>query len=150
MRVGRDELRKFGRTVGPAPPPVEPLLTAAEEVCLIRDGTSNDPVTDARRARVCALLRRPAPPEGTDAEIIALLAEARALPLQRPEDRINARLRLADIGRMTDPPPAVRMLLGRLGLKPGDSQALADALVPPRPDLSDFTQNSYVGPYPTG
>lgn len=149
MRIGRDELRKFDGGVGPAPPPVEPLLAAAEEVRLICDATSDDPVTEARRARVRALLRRPAPPEGADAEIIALLAEARALPLQRPADRINARLRLVEIGRMPDPPPAVQRLLERFKLEPGDSQAFADALVPPKHDVSEFSQNSYVGPYPS-
>ena len=148
VRISRDELRKFDRAVGPAPPPVEPLMSAVEEVRLIRDRTLHDPVTEARRDRVRALLRRPAPPEGTDAELVALLAAARALPLERPEDRAYARMRLAEIGRLKDPPAEVRKLLARFGLDPGDSDAFADALLPPKHDISRFSQNSYIGPYP--
>ena len=150
MRVGRNELRKFNRSVGPAPPRVEPLLSPAEEARLIADPKVTDRVTHARRTRVRALLQRSAPPEGTDAEVIALLAADGALPLRRPEDRVDARLRLIEIGRMADPPPAVAKLLKRFGLQPGESEAFADALLPPKQDVGDFSQNSYIGPYPVG
>jgi hypothetical protein len=146
MRISRDELRKFDHAVGPAPPRVEPLMSAAEEARVIRDATLDDPVTEARRERVRALLRRPAPSEGADAELIVLLAAARALPLRRPEDRVNARVRLAEIGRLEHPPPEVEKLVATLGLDPGDSQAFADALLPSKHDVSPFTQDSYTGP----
>ncbi|HEU4975593.1 MAG TPA: hypothetical protein VFT50_10930 [Baekduia sp.] len=150
MRVGRDDLESFKRSVGPAPPPVEPLLSPADEVRVIVDARTDDAGADARRARVRALLRRPAPPTGADAEIVVLLAAAGALPLDRPEDRLNARVRLAEIGRMADPPPEVRKLLQRHGLQPGDSQAFADALLPPKHEVGAFKQNSYHGPYQVG
>ena len=141
MRVSRDELQRFTRKVAPPPAPVEPLLAAAQEAALLADAKRDDPRIAARRARVVALLRRPAPPEGSDAELVALLAAARALPLERRDDQTTARLRLREIGGLKDPPPEVRKLLDRLGLKPGDSEAFANALLPPTHHIGDFYES---------
>ena len=145
MRVTSEELANFRRDVPPPPPPIEPVLSAREEARLIASARRDNPEIDARRARVLALLRRPAAPEGADAELIALVAAARALPLERPDDRAKARMRLAEIGRLKDPPPEVVKLLRQLGLAPGDSQAFAEALLPHKHDVSEFSQNSYEG-----
>jgi len=81
VRISRDELRKFNRVVPPAPAPIEPLLSAAEEARLIASGKDPDPNVAARRARALTVIRRPAPPAPADAELLTLLAAARALPL---------------------------------------------------------------------
>ena len=141
MRVSRDELRRFSRAVSDPPPRVEPLLPAAEEARLIADAKPDDPLVAARRQRVLALVRRPAPPEGADAELLALLAAARALPLERRQDRLRARQRLVEIGRLKEPPPEVAKLLDRLGAEPGDGQAFADALLPPTRDIGAFHES---------
>ena len=130
MRLSRDELRKFDRAVAPAPAPVEPALPAAEEAALIAGDKDGDPVVALRRARVLAMLRRAATPEGVDAELIALLAAARALPLDRREDRLSARQRLVGIGKLSNPPPGVSELVRKLGVAPGDGTAFAEALLP--------------------
>jgi len=140
MRIGRDELRDFDRAVKPAPAPIEPVLPAAEEAALIAakdDG--RDPVVAARRRRVLAILRRAAPPEGADAELVTLLAAARALPMEDRTDRLSARMRLIEIGRATDPPPEVVKVLDRLHLSAGDAEPFADALLPPHQDIGRFT-----------
>jgi hypothetical protein len=141
VRVDPDDLRPFARTVPEAPPRIEPLLSAEDEARVIVDGDDQDPVTLARRRRVSMLLRRPAPPEGVDAELIVLLAQAKALPLERTEDRLDARVRLVDIGRLADPPPRVREIAERLGVVAGDGEALADALLPPKHDVAPFREN---------
>jgi hypothetical protein len=142
MRVDRKQLRQFGRRASPpAPPRVEPLLAAVDEARVIAKADPADPRVAARRDRVLVLLRRPATPEGADAELVALLAAARALPLERREDRLKARRQLADIARLEEPPSEVARLLDRLGIKPGDGQAFADALLPPTRDIGDFYES---------
>jgi len=141
MRVSSDDLRKFARGVAPAPAPIEPLLPPAEEARQIADRKRTDPVTDARRRRALALIRRPAAPEGPDAELLVLLAAARALPLERPEDRLDARQRLVDIARLKEPPEEARALLRSMGVGPGDEQKLADALLPPGRNNSEFHES---------
>ncbi len=74
-------------------------------------------------------MRRPATPEGADAELVALLASARALPLERRDDRLAARQRLVGIGRLPDPPPEVRKLMNKHGVAVGDGPGFADALL---------------------
>lgn len=145
MRLRADELQKFNRPVAPSPPPIEPLLAAPEEAALIAKGSRSDTTVAARRARVRALLRRPATPEGADAELFALVAAARALPLERPEDRLSARLRLVGIGSAKTPPLEVRRLSDRLHLAPGDGAAFADALMPRDGDLSAFSEGGGSG-----
>ena len=103
----------------PLRPPCEPALPAAEEAALIAGDKDGDPVIALRRARVLAMLRRAATPEGVDAELIALLAAARALPLDRREDWLSARQRLVDIGKLSNPPPGVSELVRKLGVAPG-------------------------------
>jgi hypothetical protein len=148
MRIGEDDLDKFKRPIPPPPPPIEPALPAAEEAALIASGRDDDPVINARRARVLRILRRPATPEGADAELVALLAAARALPLERRQDRLAARQRLVGIGSLSNPPREVRNLSARLRVSPGDGAALADALLTPSHDRAtpfhegDFGSNS--------
>jgi len=130
MRVRRDDLRKFNRAVAPAPAPIEPRLSAFDEAQRIAKGDASDPDVRGRRARALVLLRRPETPEGSDAELIALLAAARALPLERREDRLSARQRLVAIGSIKDPPPEVAKLFTKLRMPPGDGAAFAEALLP--------------------
>jgi hypothetical protein len=108
---------------------------------VIADADPADVLVAARRQRVLALLRRPATPEGADAELVALLAAARALPLERREDRLKARRRLADIGGLKEPPLEVAKLLDRFGIQAGDGQAFADALLPPTHDIGEFYES---------
>ena len=132
MRVSRDDLDKFSGAVAPAPAPIEPTLPAAQEAALIAKGKGDDPVILARRARVLAILRRPAPPEGSDAELVALLAAAGALPIERDIDRVKARARLFQIGQLASPPPEVLRLCKKRGIAVGDGTAFAEALMPAR------------------
>jgi hypothetical protein len=141
MRVNLGDLKKYERTVAPAPPPIEPLMAPADEARLLANAKSGDPNIALRRERVLVLLRRPATPEGADAELVVLLAAAKALPLERPDDRLAARMRLSEIGRLKDPPPAVRAVQKNLRVKPGDSQAFADALLPPNHDIGGFYES---------
>lgn len=141
MRVGREDLQRFGRTVRPAPPPIEPALTPADEARVIAANNS-DPDTAARRARALAILRRPAAPQGADAALIAL---PKALPIENDRDRTMARSRLAEIGRMESPPPEVLDICRRRRVSPGDSEAFANALHPPRHDGSQFAENWPAG-----
>lgn len=150
MRVSTEDLRKFARGVAPPPAPIEPLLPPAEEVRRIADRRSTDENTAARRRRVLALIRRPAPPEGPDAELLVLLAAAQALPLELPDDRLDARQRLVDIARLKNPPEEVRKLLRKLGVGPAEEHKFADALLPPGRSISQFHESEagFSGPGP--
>lgn len=148
MRVTGDDLRKFARAVPPPPAPVEPLLPPGEEAQHIADRKRTDPVTAARRRRVLALIRRPAPPEGPDAELLTLLAVARALPLERPNDDLDARQRLMDIARLTNPPEGVRKLLLKMAVRPGDEQRFAEVLLRPSRSFSQFHESAAGHPSP--
>ena len=134
MRVRRDALRKFDRRVAPAPAPIEPRLSAFDEARRIVKGDPSDPDVWARRTRALALLRRPATPEGADAELLALLAAAGALPVERRDDRLSARLRLVAIANVKDPLPEVAKLFAKLRASPGDGEAFAEALLPASQD----------------
>ena len=141
MRISASELQGYVRRVPPSPPPVEPVLAPAEEARAIADRRRDDAVTHARRERVRALIRRPAAPEGADAELVVLLAVAKALPLEGEDDRLRARTRLAEIARLDPLPPAVAEIRERLRVRPGDSRAFADALLPARGDgTTPFTE----------
>lgn len=95
----------------------------------------------AREARVRAIIRRPAAPEGHDAELLTLLAATGSLPLDGRSDHLHARARLGSIG---DPPPAVRALADELALDPGD---LPERLLPaPRDVATGFEFGSSVYP----
>jgi hypothetical protein len=95
----------------------------------------------AREARVRAIIRRPAPPTGHDAELLTLLAATGSLPLEGRADRLHARMRLASI---PEPPPAVQVLADELALDPED---LAERLLPaPRDVASGFDFGSSVYP----
>lgn len=139
VKISRDQLDKFSRTVPPAPAPIEPLLPAADEAALIAKKKSPDPTVAARRTRVLALLRRPAPPEGSDAALIALLAAANALPVDRDADRVKARARLHQIGAQQSPPPEILKLCRDRGIAVGDGAAFANALMPERIATTPFT-----------
>lgn len=141
MRVDVADLKKYVHTVPPAPAPIDPPLTAAEEARVIADKKRVDPVTVARRQRVLTLLHRPAAPLGADAELLTLLAAARALPLDRHDDRLKARQRLIEIGRTKDPPPAVSAYLKAKRLTVGDAESFADALLPPKRGPSSFYES---------
>lgn len=141
MRVSRDDLQRFGRTVPPAPAPIEPRLAPADEARVIAKAEPGDTDAARRRHRVLVLLRRPAAPTGEDAELIALLALAKALPLERDDDRLRARQRLVEIGRAQEPPEHVRAVFARLALEPGDGEALATALLPVTQKTDPFSEN---------
>lgn len=142
MAVSRDDLEKFNRRVPPLPPRIEPQLSAAEEAKLIADSNSDDPTLSLRRDRVLAILRRAATPDGEDAELVALLAAAGALPLEKREDRLSARQRLVGIGNLSDPPAEVRKLFKTLRVPPGNGEAFAEALLPAsRDSVGDFFTN---------
>lgn len=145
MRVSDDDLQKFRRTLPPAPVPVEPALSAADEAEVIANGDQHDPIVKARRERALTLLRRPAPAEGQDAELLVLLAAASALPIDTSADRMKAVQRLTEIGRVKDPPLEVRKVLERLRITPGDADALIARLLPPSRDFGEFSEN-----WPTG
>ncbi len=96
----------------------------------------------ARIARVRALIRRPAPPQGQDAELLTLLAAAGSLPLDTRSDHLHARTRLASIA--TPPPPAVAALADDLALDPDE---LVERLLPaPRDVATGFVFGSSVYP----
>ena len=57
-----------------------------------------------------SIIRRAAPPAGPDAELLALLAAAGALPLDHRPDRLHARIRLASDPGEIPAPPAVAAL----------------------------------------
>lgn len=95
----------------------------------------------SRRQRVRDLLHRQAAPTGADAELIALLAAASALPLDHPNDRLKARQRLIEIGRLKEPPPEVLKLLKHKRLTVGDAEGFADALQPPGRDIGQFYES---------
>lgn len=145
MRVTSDDLGKFARGAAPPPAPIEPRLPPAEEARQIADHRRTDAVTAARRRRVLALIRRPAPPEGADAELLMELAAAQALPLERPDDRLDARRRLIDIARLKNPPEGARALLHKLRVGRGDEQKFADALLPPERSFSQFHESGAGG-----
>jgi hypothetical protein len=97
----------------------------------------------AREARVASIIRRPATPEGGDAELLVLLAAARALALTRADDHRRAHTRIASIGQRAPVPPAVGALCDELGT--ATTAELADRLLPPsREDLrgADFAGRS--------
>jgi hypothetical protein len=129
VKVNRRDVDSFTRRISPPPPPVEPRLSPEDEATLLGSaGAGADDVVEARRARVLALLRRPAPLDGADAELVALLALARTLPIGRREDRLSARERLREIGNLTNPPPQVAKVAALLKTAPGGGTAFA-----PRP-----------------
>ena len=134
MRIDPKDLQPFSRSLGPPPAPVEPRLSPADEARAIRSG-GDDPIVLARRARALALIRRPARPEGADAELLALLAEAKALPLEGDRDWLRAKQRLHEIAEHRDPPAEVRAVLRRLKVRPGDGAAFAEKALPARRDV---------------
>jgi hypothetical protein len=142
MHVSRDELKKYQLSARSVPAPIEPLLCAADEARLIAKARPGDPNAAARRMRVRAIIHRPAPPAPADAELLALLALRRALPINDGTDRIRARQRLAEIGRLSDPPPEVAKVQRRLAIDAGDGDAFADTLLPPKQDIGQFSQGT--------
>jgi len=117
-------------------------LSPVDEATLIASaGPDANADVDARRSRVVALLRRPAPLGGEDAELVALLALAHALPIKRREDRLSARQRLREIGNLEDPPPQVAKVVARLKTAPGDGTAFAEALLPPKSDVGHMSEH---------
>jgi hypothetical protein len=75
------------------------------------------------------MIRTAAAPTGTDAELFALLAAAGALPIERAQDHLHARLRLSDIGQHDAVPPAVAALAQELDVS--TMRELANKLLPP-------------------
>jgi len=106
------------------------------------DGTATPQASlHAREARVRAAIRRPAPLERSDAELLTLLAATGSLPLEGRADHLHARMRLAS---MSDPPPAVTALADELAL---DLNDLAERLLPaPRDVASGFEFGSSAYP----
>jgi hypothetical protein len=90
----------------------------------------------ARDARVRSIISRPAPPEAADAELLVLLAAARALALPDAIWHMKAHARIASIGQGAAIPAAVIALADELGTT--TMKELAERLLPPtREDLHD-------------
>jgi hypothetical protein len=90
----------------------------------------------AREGRVSSIISRPAPPDGADAELLVLLAAARALALPDAVWHMKAHTRIASIGQGAAIPAAVAALADELGTT--TMKELADRLLPPsREDLHD-------------
>jgi hypothetical protein len=83
---------------------------------------------EARRARLRAIVERPAAPEGRDAELLAFMAALRLLPVARRASHLQARLRLAAI----DPSPAVRALVDEFAVT--TMREFTDKVLPPLVD----------------
>jgi hypothetical protein len=101
------------------------------------DGRSATPAAQVapRTARVLAVMRRAATPEGADAELLVLLAAAQALPITSKDDRLRARTRLVSVGQAGEAPPAVAELVAEL--RAGDVSELAERLLPADRQLED-------------
>jgi hypothetical protein len=84
---------------------------------------------EARRARLRAIVERPATPEGRDAELLAFLAALHRLPVEQRAQHLQARLRLRAIA---DPPPAVRALVDEFAVT--TMQEFTDRVLPPPVD----------------
>jgi hypothetical protein len=84
---------------------------------------------EARRARLRAIVERPAAPEGRDAELLAFMAALRRLPVERRAQHLQARLRLAAIA---DPPAAVRALVDEFAVT--TMREFTDKVLPPLVD----------------
>lgn len=90
----------------------------------------------ARAGRVRSIISRPAPPEAADAELLVLLAAARALSLPDVIWHMKAHARIASIGQGAAIPAAVTALADELGT--ATMKELAERLLPPtREDLHD-------------
>jgi hypothetical protein len=90
----------------------------------------------AREGRVRSIINRPAPPEGADAELLVLLAAARALANPNAVEHMKAHARIASIGHGAAIPAAVSALADELGT--ATMPELADRLLPPTSeDLHD-------------
>jgi hypothetical protein len=97
----------------------------------------------ARVGRLRSIISRPAAPEGPDAELLVLLAAARALALPDAIWHMKAHARIASIGQGAAIPAAVSALADEFGST--SMKELADRLLPPsREDLSgaDFAGRS--------
>jgi hypothetical protein len=126
------------------------VTALAERGMLTHTGPLRKPVADpsarisARQARVASIIQRPAPPQGADAELLVLLAAARALTLESAADHMKAHTRIASIGQSaTTIPPVVSALARELGTD--TMRELADRLLPAtRKDLhgADFAGRS--------
>jgi hypothetical protein len=90
----------------------------------------------AREGRVRSIISRPAPPEADAAELLVLLAAARALALPDAVWHMKAHTRIASIGQGAAIPAVVTALADELGTT--TMKELADRLLPPvREDLHD-------------
>jgi hypothetical protein len=142
VRVSSDDLDDFRRAPRDAPAPIEPRLTVDEEVAMLSGKTPADGTLTRRQQRVLALMRTPAVPAPHDAELLVALASVRHLPIASRDDRLSAKTRLADIGRMSPLPPRVAATMRDLGIEPGDGRGLADRLLPPAHDLSKLSDTN--------
>jgi hypothetical protein len=95
----------------------------------------------ARLARVAAIVRCPEPPTGEDAELLVLLAAARALEVEHPDDHMRAHARIASIGEKSAIPPAVAALAEELGTP--TMTELADRLL--KALREDFKDADFAG-----
>ena len=139
-RVIRHVVRIAGKAHPDGPRRYDAAVKALQRGGLL-DGGRRGAQLHARRVWVRALIRRPAPPTGRDAELLALLAATGSLPLEGRADHLHARTRLASIA---PPPPAVRALADELAV---DLDDLAERLLPaPRDVASGFEFGSSVYP----
>jgi len=142
-RVIRHVVRIAGKAHPGGPRRYDAAVQALKERGLLDDHSAATPqaLVPARRIRMSAIVRRAAPPEGGDAELLVLLAAAGSLPLEGRADHLHARTRLASIA---DPPPAVTLLADELAI---DLKDLAERLLPaPRDVASGYDFGSSVYP----
>jgi hypothetical protein len=141
-RLTRHVTRVAGKAHPDGPRRYDAAVDKLTERGLLDDGVATPQARiGARAARMRAVIRRPAPPTGRDAELLTLLAATGSLPLDGRADHLHARTRLASI---TDPPPAVTALADELAL---DLKDLPERLMPaPRDVASGFEFGSSAYP----
>lgn len=150
LRIHAADLEGYRRSVGPAPAPIGPVLSPADEAALLRRRRSPDAAYRARRERVIALIRRPAPPLGDDALLILLLARHSALPVASPQDVQSARHRLAEISDlMSRDNDFAEQVQTTTGLSAADCRALSERVRaaddPVEGSTMAFDPNRYEG-----
>jgi hypothetical protein len=136
-RPARRAARVAGSAYPDGPRDHDAALQSLRERGLVADNRAMpDAKVAARRERMLAIVRGAATPTGQDAELLALVIAAQALPLDSGNDHLRARTHLISIGRASEVPPAIAELVDatRGAQEPAD---LADALLPPDLKLKD-------------
>ncbi len=137
QRPARRAARVAGGAYPDGPRDHDGALRSLRERSLVSGNRATpDANVAARRDRMLAIVRGAATPAGQDAELLALLIAAQALPLDSGNDHLRARTHLVSIGRAADVPPAIAELVDATR-GADDPSDLADALLPPDLRLKD-------------